>query len=67
MSTKPDDMDGTMTEPCETCDRETPHDVSIELRTESQRTENAEYSREPYRVATCRLCGAERSIRMNNA
>ncbi|MDR9382395.1 MAG: hypothetical protein RI560_12095 [Natronomonas sp.] len=67
MSTKPDDTDGTMTESCESCDRNTPHDVSIELRTESQRTENAEYSREPYRVAACRLCGAEQSIRMNNA
>ncbi|MFO7926815.1 MAG: hypothetical protein ACQET5_04240 [Halobacteriota archaeon] len=67
MSTKPDDTGGPMTEPCETCERETPHDVSIELRTESQRTENAEYSREPYRVSVCRLCSAERSIRMNNA
>jgi hypothetical protein len=66
MSTRLDD-DGGMTERCETCGRETPHDVSIQLRTESRRTENAEFSREPYRVATCRCCGAERSIRMNNA
>ena len=59
--------DGTMTEPCETCDRETSHDVSVELRTESEKRQNAEFSREPYRVAACRICGTERSIRMNNA
>ena len=59
--------DGTMTERCETCERKTPHDVSIRLRTESQRTENAEYSREPYRVTTCRACGTERTLRMNDA
>ena len=59
--------DGAMTEPCEACGRETSHDVSIELRTESRKRENAEFSREPYRVATCRLCGTEQSIRMNNA
>lgn len=66
MSTRLDDDSG-MTERCETCGRETPHDVSIRLRTESRREENAEFSREPYRVATCRRCGSERSTRMNNA
>jgi len=67
MSIRTDDGDGGMTEPCETCGRETSHDVSIELKTESQKRENAEFSREPYRVATCRACGTELSIRMNNA
>ncbi len=67
MATRTDDVDGAMAEPCETCAHETVHDVSIELRTESQRQENAEFSREPYRVATCRICGTERTIRMNNA
>jgi hypothetical protein len=67
MSTKQNGVDGTMTEACETCGRETPHDVSIDLRIESRTGENVAYSREPYRVSTCRICGAERSIRMNNA
>ncbi|CAI49687.2 small CPxCG-related zinc finger protein [Natronomonas pharaonis DSM 2160] len=66
MATRIDDDDAGMTEPCADCGRETPHDVSIELRTESDRAENAQFSREPYRVTSCRLCGRERSIRMNN-
>jgi len=37
MSIRTDDGDGGMTEPCETCGRETSHDVSIELKTESQK------------------------------
>jgi hypothetical protein len=59
--------DDRMAEECETCSRETPHEVSIKLRTESRKEENAEFSREPYRVTTCRVCGAETSTRMNNA
>ena len=58
-----DDFD----EPCDDCGRETPHSVTIELRTESEKSENAAYSREPYRVATCRYCGHTTSQRMNNA
>jgi hypothetical protein len=54
-------------EPCECCGRETPHEVHIEIRTESAKRENAQYSREPYRVATCVLCGEESATRMNNA
>lgn len=65
MSTRTDDT--AMAERCEACGRETQHDVSVTLRVESTKTENAEYSREPYRVSTCRVCGAERTIRMNNA
>lgn len=65
MATRIDD-DG-MTEECEECSRETPHEVSIELLTESTKEENAEFSREPYRVSTCRVCGTETSVRMNNA
>lgn len=60
------DDDGDL-EPCESCGRETPHEIRIEIRTESAKRENARYSREPYRVATCLRCGAESAIRMNNA
>jgi hypothetical protein len=56
-----------MTETCEACGRETIHEVSIELQAESRTGKNVAYSREPYRVSTCRICGSERSIRMNNA
>ena len=56
-----------MDEDCGECRRKTPHDVTITLLTESQKAENAEFSREPYRVARCRVCGAETTTRMNNA
>jgi len=56
-----------LAELCEDCGRETPHSVSVELKTESKKKENAEFSREPYRVTVCRVCGTERSQRMNNA
>ena len=66
MATRPSDTDG-MTEPCEECGRETLHRVQVELRTESSKPENAEYSREPYRVATCLDCGVTSARRMNDA
>jgi hypothetical protein len=56
-----------MLEPCAHCGHETPHEVRIEIRTESTKRQNAEFSREPYRVATCVACGDESAIRMNNA
>ena len=55
------------TETCGDCGRDTPHTVSIQLRTESEKRENAEFSREPYRVSECMVCGAETTLRMNNA
>ncbi|WP_227376306.1 DUF7835 family putative zinc beta-ribbon protein [Haladaptatus halobius] len=57
----------TVVERCENCDRETSHTVSVEIRTESKKKENAEFSREPYRIATCQTCGEMTSQRMNNA
>ncbi|MFT4883121.1 MAG: rRNA maturation protein Nop10 [Natronomonas sp.] len=65
MATRIDDEG--MAEKCSECGRETPHEVSIQLLTESRKEENAEFSREPYRVSTCRVCGSEESVRMNNA
>ena len=55
------------TEPCDACGGETPHSVRIEFRVESRKRKNAEFSREPYRVAVCRRCGETRVTRMNNA
>lgn len=56
-----------LTERCENCSSQTTHRVSVELRTENEGGENAAFSREPYRVATCRACGEETSQRMNDA
>ena len=62
-----DDAVSTMAETCPDCGRETPHEVSVRILTESAKPDNAEFSREPYRVATCRYCGKTTSLRMNNA
>lgn len=67
MTTRETTQSNIRTERCEACGRETPHGIRIELRTESRKLENAEFSREPYRVATCRYCGDRRVQRMNNA
>lgn len=66
MATK-DPTISTVLEPCEGCDGETPHEVEIRIRTEQERGENRRFSREPYRISTCRRCGQETSLRMNNA
>ena len=66
MATKPSNAEGIM-ESCQSCGRETAHDVRVEIRTESNKEENAEFSREPYRVAVCEECGAESITRMNDA
>lgn len=56
-----------ISESCDECGRETPHEVSVQIRTESKKRENAEFSREPYRVTECQVCGETSSQRMNNA
>jgi len=56
-----------MAEECPECETETAHSVDLQIRTESTKAENAQFSREPYRVSTCRVCGHETALRMNNA
>ncbi|WP_159899014.1 DUF7835 family putative zinc beta-ribbon protein [Salinirussus salinus] len=56
----------TMTEACSDCGRETPHEVNVRILTESTTPDNAEFSREPYRVSECRVCGTTTTTRMNN-
>lgn len=56
-----------MVEPCANCGRETPHSVTVELRTESAGSANASFSREPYRVSECRTCGEALVQRMSDA
>lgn len=53
-------------EECEDCGRETPHGVDIRIVDESN-SGSTKYAREPYRIATCQVCGAERAQRMNDA
>ena len=66
MATQPSDPD-SVRENCTDCDGETLHDVRVEIRTESEDEENSEFSREPYRVSVCAVCGVETATRMNNA
>lgn len=62
-----DESVADITEECPSCERQTPHEVSVEILTESGKQQNAEYSREPYRVSRCSECGATTKRRMNNA
>ena len=56
-----------VSEECPTCGRTTTHHVGLEILVESTQEENAQFSREPYRVSECHVCGDRRSTRMNNA
>ena len=60
-------VDNSRSEYCPSCGSNQPHDVSITLRTENEESANAAYSREPYRVAVCRVCGRQSERRMNDA
>ncbi|MXR50498.1 hypothetical protein GRX03_02605 [Halovenus sp. WSH3] len=62
-----DESVADITEECPRCEQQTPHEVSVEILTESGKQQNAEYSREPYRVSTCSECGTTTKRRMNNA
>jgi hypothetical protein len=62
----PAPFDG-QTEYCDDCERDTEHAVQIEIRQEGDPVEDAVgFSREPYRVTTCRACGSEKATRMND-
>ncbi|WP_135662063.1 DUF7835 family putative zinc beta-ribbon protein [Halorhabdus rudnickae] len=56
-----------LSEYCPSCGTERPHGVSVTLVTESDETDNAAYSREPYRVSECLNCGRRTERRMNDA
>lgn len=56
-----------LTEFCMDCEEETPHSVRIELVAEGAADKHVEYSREPYRTATCLRCGSDTTQRMNNS
>lgn len=60
-------LDEGMVEECDQCGTQQPHDVRVEILTESDDSENAAFSREPYRVSECTGCGTVTRMRMNNA
>lgn len=66
MATRNDSL-STITEECSDCSCQTAHEVTVTLLTESTKPENAEFSREPYRVSECQVCGTQTERRMNNA
>ncbi|PSQ58900.1 MAG: hypothetical protein BRD23_05665 [Halobacteriales archaeon SW_9_67_25] len=66
MATTTNDIDD-LTEECDECDRQTLHTISVKILTESRQAENAQYSREPYRISECQVCGDIEQTRMNNA
>lgn len=61
-----DPVSEDMAEDCASCGRETPHSVSIQILTENADSDNAAFSREPYRVTRCLVCDDETAVRMNN-
>lgn len=62
MDTRP----GQLFENCPTCERETAHSVSIELRQERIVGGRTKYAKEPYRVSVCDSCGETEHLRMND-
>lgn len=62
-----DPVSADMAEDCSRCGSETPHAVSIQILTENADSDNAAFSREPYRVSRCLVCDDETAVRMNNA
>lgn len=59
-------VDNQLGERCENCAAMTPHQVRLEIVTESEEDSNAEFSREPYRITKCQQCGATSKQRVNN-
>ena len=66
MATTDNSFNG-LTEHCEECSLDTLHEVTVQIRTESTKRKNAQFSREPYRVTECQRCGHRASQRMNTA
>lgn len=56
-----------ITEFCDDCGEDTPHAVYVEIVEEGAAEKHLEYSREPYRTATCRRCGYGTTQRMNSS
>lgn len=57
---------GENVEHCDSCGHDTPHEVTIQLVSHSDRGSNAQFAREPHRVTRCRDCGTERTVRVNH-
>jgi hypothetical protein len=58
---------GATDEYCTACEKPQPTRVSISILTENPSGKNAAFSREPYRIVECRVCGETTRTRMNDA
>ncbi|SEA10603.1 hypothetical protein SAMN04488065_1866 [Haloplanus vescus] len=61
------DTPDSTAEHCSACGAEQSLDISVEILTENPAGENAAFSREPYRIVECRVCGTTTKTRMNDA
>lgn len=66
MATTTTPTDATVEE-CQNCEEQQPHRITVELIEESTKSENAKFSKEPYRITECLHCGVSTQTRMNNA
>ena len=58
-----------LVETCMGCGQDTEHRVRLQILEEnsSDDSESRSFSREPYRVSECSICGETETTRMNNA
>lgn len=58
-----------LVESCTGCGEDTEHQVRLQILEEnnSPDRESRSFSREPYRVSKCAVCGETERVRMNNA
>lgn len=56
-------------EPCVGCGEDTEHQVRLQIMEENSGPDDRSrsFSREPYRVSECVVCGEQEILRMNNA
>lgn len=56
-------------EPCVGCGEDTEHRVRLQIMEENSGPDDRSrsFSREPYRVSECAVCGEREIVRMNNA
>jgi rRNA maturation protein Nop10 len=58
-----------LVESCPGCGEDTEHQVRLQIMEENNGSDDKSrsFSREPYRVSECSVCGETETIRMNNA
>lgn len=64
---KPNASGDSMRERCATCDEVRAHEISIDLLVGSEDGADQNYSRDPYRIAECQVCGSTTKVRLTSA